>query len=194
MAVTLEQIKGMLDELGLRYIADEEKIGKNEIALYMKTEHYRDKDGDNALLIIIKLLEDGEYIEIFAPSAFKIKGKNVDAFLKAAAMIQWKTKLIQFEYDDTDGEVRPVVEFPIEDGTITTKQLGRCVHGLAELVDRYYPVLDKALKEGVIDFDDEMKALLGELINMLQELRDEYTGNSGKKDSEDDDDDGITSL
>ena len=194
MAVTLEQIKGMLDELGLRYIADEEKIGKNEIALYMKTEHYRDKDGDNALLIIIKLLEDGEYIEIFAPSAFKIKGKNVDTFLKAAAMIQWKTKLIQFEYDDTDGEVRPVVEFPIEDGTITTKQLARCVHGLAELVDRYYPVLDKALKEGVIDFDDEMKNLLGELINMLQELRDEYTGNSGKKDSEDDDDDGITSL
>jgi hypothetical protein len=58
--------------------------------------------------------------------------------------IQWETKLIQFEYDDTDGEIRPIVEWPVEDGTVTSMQLARAILGLVMIVDRYYPVLEQA--------------------------------------------------
>ena len=70
-------------------------------------------------------------------------------------MIQWRTKLIQFEYDAKDGEVRPVVEFPLMDAPLTGAQLMRAVNGLVELVDSYHPVLRRALDGGVVEFDTD---------------------------------------
>lgn len=70
--------------------------------------------------------------------------------------VQWQTKLIQFEYDRNDGEIRPIVEFPIEDSTLTARQLMRCILGLVEIIDNYYPVLRWALDEGVVEFPVEV--------------------------------------
>jgi hypothetical protein len=121
--------------------------------LVFRTQHYEDSDGDKTLLVVIALEENGEYIKIFAPMAMKAKGRHTDDLLKACAMVQYKTKLIQFEYDEDDGEIRPMVEWPIEDGTITAKQIARAVHGLVTLVDRFYPVLAQAAAKGKINFD-----------------------------------------
>lgn len=47
------------------------------------------------------------------------------------------------------------VEFPIEDGTITVKQLERCIKGLVGLIDDFYPILKRALDTGVVDFPEQ---------------------------------------
>lgn len=122
-------------------------------ALIFATDHYEDPNGDKTLLVVIALEEDGEYIKIFAPLAMKAKSRHTDDLLKACAMVQYKTKLVQFEYDADDGEVRPMVEWPIEDGTVTAKQIARAVNGLVALVDRFYPVLAQAAAKGKINFD-----------------------------------------
>jgi hypothetical protein len=57
----------------------------------------------------------------------------------------------QFEYDDSDGEVRPIIEWAVEDGTVTSKQLGRAIFGLVQIVDQFYPVLEQARTKGKID-------------------------------------------
>jgi len=101
--------------------------------------------------MVAELMENGEYFQLIAPMAFKVKGKNTGVFLKACAIVQMHTKLIQFEYDEDDGEVRPVIEFPLEDNTLSYKQFMRCVTGMVQLLDQYYPVLQKAAVEGVID-------------------------------------------
>lgn len=133
------------------------QVKGDAVAVIFKTDHYVDPDtGMNALLIILKLRENGEYLEIFVPNAWKIKGKNVDDFLKACMMIQWKTKMIQFEYHESDGEVRPIIEWPIEDGTVTTKQLHRAISGMQQLVDGFAPVLDNALATGKVQFPRTM--------------------------------------
>lgn len=155
MAITIEQVEGYMNNMGLRF----KRVDNGTIVFGMRMRTYRDPDGEEGLKLVIRLRENGEYFEIFAPKAFNAVGPHVDAFLKACMMIHWRTKLIQFEYDASDGEIRPIIEFPLEDGTLTEKQLERCIGGICGLLDEYYPVLRKALDEGVVEFPDEIAGL-----------------------------------
>ena len=91
-------------------------------------------------------------------------------------MVSWKTKMIQFEYDDSDGEVRAIIEFPLEDAELTRRQLLRSVQALVQIVDKYHPVIYKALREGVIEFDesgnplDELQSAFSRFEDALREL------------------------
>lgn len=165
MATSLREVSGFLDDLGLQH-----EVQDDHVLVPFETDHYRDPDGDATLLVAIRLEEDGAYFKLFAPSAFRATGEFTDAFLRAAAIVQWKTKLVQFEYDETDGEVRPIVEFPLEDARLTAAQLGRCVRGMVQLLEVYATPLRTALATGVIDFGDEaepMAEALGEMLSRL---------------------------
>jgi hypothetical protein len=147
MAMTLDQITDLLDELGLTYQRQDEYV-----FLTMETQIYRDpeKNGNKALTLMIELMEDGEFFTLMAPRAYFVLGGHRDAFLRACARVQWHTKLVQFEWDTTDGEVRPIIELPLEDSSLTSRQLKRCIFGLCSIVDRYHEVLHRAATEGVV--------------------------------------------
>lgn len=152
MATTLADVSRFLDQRDLAYsIRDEMTI----LTGFGTLANYRDADGEPHLRLVIQVQEDGRYLQIFAPAAYVVPAERAAPFLQACAMIQWRTKLIQFEYDAGDGEVRPVVEFPLMDALLTGAQLMRAVNGLVELVDQYDPVLQRALSEGVVQFDTD---------------------------------------
>jgi len=155
MSITIEELATLLEQNEIHF---GKKDDSSALVMSFSTDNYVDSDGDKGLLIVLTLEEDGEYFKCFAPAAFKVTGPNTRPFLEACASIQWHMKLVQFEYDPSDGEVRPIIEFPVEDGTITAKQLLRCIHGLAQIVDDAYPILDKALKTGVVDFSHSKMA------------------------------------
>lgn len=147
MAMSIDQIGDMLEELGLSYQRQDDYIFLN-----METESYRDaeKSGDNDLTLMIELLEDGEYFTLMAPRAYFVNGKHQDAFMEVCTRIQWRTKLVQFEWDASDGEVRPIIEIPLEDNQLTSRQLKRCIFGLTSIIDQYHEVMQRAATEGVI--------------------------------------------
>ena len=62
-----------------------------------------------------------------------------------------QTKLVRFEHDPEDGEVRATVAFPLEDGTLTRRQFRRLLEAIPKAVNRWHPVILKALDEGVVD-------------------------------------------
>jgi hypothetical protein len=130
-------------------------VNDQSVSLLFRTENFKNRiNGEKLLAVIVALEENGEYIKVMSPGAFEVKGgRHVDAFWKACMMIQWRTKLIQFEYDESDGEVRPIVEWPIEDGGLTSMQLRRAIDGLVQLVDRYTPALELAASKGRIALD-----------------------------------------
>lgn len=163
MAITIDEVARHMEALGLKF----RKKDDQRLIFLMRMKDYRDADGDDGLGLVIKLSEGGEYFQLFAPQAFKIAGPHVGAFLEACAIVQWRTKLIQFEYDPSDGEIRPTIEFPIQDGSLTQRQLQRCIHGMCELVDAYFAPLKRALDEGVVSFPDQdqaMGAMLGDTL------------------------------
>jgi hypothetical protein len=165
MAMTIQEVEALVQEIGLKYGNEE-----GTLMLGCGTKTYTNADGRKVLFMGIGLWEGGEYIRIEAPHALKAAGPHVDAFLKACMMAQWRTKLIQFEYDEEDGEIRAVVEFPLEDGKITAKQLGRCLMGLVSLLDGLYPTLKRALDEGVIDFPEVKRSSRTREIEAIESL------------------------
>ncbi|QXD16845.1 hypothetical protein GQ464_007875 [Rhodocaloribacter litoris] len=156
MATTLDEIAQMLEHYGLRYFRGDDNT---LLAAFGGLEHYRDDEGNPHLRVVIQLSEQGRYLSIFAPAAYTVPVDEAGPFLQACAMVQWRTKLIQYEYDARDGEVRPVVEFPLEDAPLTLAQFARCLTGLVRLVDEYDPVLRRALETGEVAFNDEEQAV-----------------------------------
>lgn len=145
MAMTLEEVGTLLETEGIRF----EQKGLSRLLLGSGTRRYRSPEGYEGVFLIIELAEDGEYFKLFAPKAYQAVGPHVDAFLQSCMVIQWRTKLVQFEYDPSDGEIRPIIEFPLEDNKLTAKQLLRCIIGLVQIVDEYYEPLKRALDDGV---------------------------------------------
>lgn len=147
MATNVQEVAGFLNAMTLKHRVTDD--GKIRFAVAMG--NYRRETGDDGLLFVISLPEDGEYFQIFCPNAWSAVGPNVNVALKACMSIQWQTKLIQFEYDEADGELRPIIEFPLEDAPLTEKQLRRCVAGLLTLVDDYHATIRGAIDRGVIE-------------------------------------------
>jgi hypothetical protein len=164
MATSLTEVAHFLDLEGLRYARAE-----HHILMGWNTDRYQDHSGTKHLTVVIQVPEDGEYVKVFVPQAFR--GVNTNrhqgAFFKACMMAQWHTKMIQFEYDDSDGEVRPIIEFPLEDARLTRLQLARCVHAIVHLIDDFYPVLQRALTDGVIEMPQHHGASLRRSLSEL---------------------------
>jgi hypothetical protein len=81
--------------------------------------------------------------------------------------ISWETKMLQWEYDPNDGEIRAIIEFPLEDSSLTEKQFNRCLSGLIQIIDN---VAMPRLKEVMVTGKDPGDRELGErLLLTLQE-------------------------
>ncbi len=183
MATSLQEVSRMLDSVGIRY---ERHAGPGDAIVFgFETKHYRDRNGRKGLLMVIKLEEDGEYFKLFAPMAYQVSRENAHPTLLMTAAAQWFTKLIQFEYDPSDGEIRPIIEFPIEDGTLTTRQLLRCIHGMVQLVDDMDDVIRPAVERGEANIDALRRKVSGgaAIFDMLRQLV-ELIGGRGESDDE----------
>ena len=151
MAIKMEDILMALDEANLRYSLHE--LTQEPVILF-PTENYQNENRRSLLIVVIQLTEDGEYIKFFVPAAYHIPlDESAYAVLKSFAIIAWQVKLLDFEVDPGDGEVRPTIDFPIEDGTLTTEQVRRCCKTLARLVDIFHPYLKYALTHNVVHED-----------------------------------------
>jgi len=128
MGATLQQIADYLDNKGWKYRLDREQ---NRILTGVRADYLED------FLIVIQLDEDGEFFELFAPRVLSgVKDHpHKAAILQTMLCISWETKMLQWEYDPSDGEIRAIIEFPLEDSTLTERQFNRCLYSLIELVD-----------------------------------------------------------
>ncbi len=128
MAANLQQIAHYLDNLGWDYRLDEEE---DRIVTGVESEYVED------FLIVVQLDEEGRFFRLFAPQVLAgVKDHPYKAaILQTMLAISWETKMLQWEYDPSDGEIRAIIEFPLEDSILTEKQFNRCLSGLVQLVD-----------------------------------------------------------
>ena len=165
MATTIQEVATFLNNQEVAYDQDADN---NIIVTAFNVETYLDEDGNNKIGVLIMLEENGEFIRIFAPRCYICPDEaNRAAVMQTLLMISWKTRMVQFELDDSDGEIRAMVEFPLEDAPLTERQLMRSIYGLLQTVDTYHPVIDLALTQGVIQFPDESQDHLAALQSMM---------------------------
>jgi hypothetical protein len=142
MGATLQQIATYLDNRGWTYRLEEEAA---RIITGVQADNLKD------FLIIVQLDEDGEFFKLFAPQVISQIEDNPykAAILETMLCISWETKMLQWEYDPTDGEIRAIIEFPLEDSILTERQFNRCLAGLVQIVDDVaMPRLTKVMETG----------------------------------------------
>lgn len=142
MATTLTEIAGYLNRAGWVYEAQTER---NCIVTGVKATQM------DRLVLVMQLEEGGEFFKLYAPQVLSglQNHPHLGAALQTLLTISWETKMVQWEYDPSDGEVRAMIEFPLEDAPLTERQFWRCVHGLVRVVDeKAFPRLQKTLLTG----------------------------------------------
>ncbi len=151
MSTTLKKITEFLDQERLDYL---HKEGKQHLRMRMPTKKYMQVGAKNHHIdLVIALEEEGAYLKVIAPEVYHFPA-NAGSFQKLALMqsllqISLMSKMVQFEYDADDGEIRAIIEFPLEDAALTSRQLMRCIHGLVKVMDRNHFTIIDAIKHGL---------------------------------------------
>lgn len=143
MGVNLQQISNYLDNLGWDYTLEQEA---DRIVTGVQAENVEE------FLIVVQLDEDGKFFRIFAPQVLAGVKDHIhkEAILQTMLCISWETKMLQWEYDPADGEIRAIIEFPLEDSILTERQFNRCLGGLVQIVDSVaIPRLKEVMKTGL---------------------------------------------
>ena len=148
MAITEKELLGLLDQANLHYELHERT---KEPVLLFHTYNYVNTSQQSLLMVVIQLSENGEYIKFFAPSAYYIENDESSyAALRTLAIIAWRVKMVDFELDGNDGEVRPTVDFPLEDNNLTVEQILRCCQSIAKIIDVMHPFIQHAIIHGTV--------------------------------------------
>jgi hypothetical protein len=155
MPTTIQQVTGFLDEYELTYDVKEEyeAIGIG-FSLDESSTTYRDQDGDAHLQLVIRVVEDGEFVVVLAPQAWNIDAcPHKAAVFETLVALQARFKLLRFDYDPDDGEIRPNVELPVEDSSLSSKQFHRLMHAVIIGVQRLDRVVRHAMETGTVCLD-----------------------------------------
>ncbi len=154
MAANLQQIGNYLDNLGWEYRIDDEE---DRIITGVEADNIED------FLIVVQLDEEGRFFRLFAPQVLSgiQEHPHKPAILQTMLAISWETKMLQWEYDPSDGEIRAIIEFPLEDSILTEKQFNRCLTGLIQLVDsvampRLQAVMDTGSDPGNLELGERL--------------------------------------
>jgi len=160
MAIKISKIQSYLDDMGVNY----ENRENDTIAFPMSDE-------ENKIVIVIKLMEDGEYIQMRTV-------KHLDGLVeeaseeKRAALLKWMlhrnyiSKLGAWEYDPADHDHHISIACAIEDGDLSTKQFLRMFKIIANSLD-----LIPEMKE-VLGISDGMSAKEKKRQALLKQLQD----------------------
>ena len=147
MATDYETICGFLETREIKY----QRHDNGEILVHFGTEKYKSPDGESAVTVVILLENEGRFLKLFVPNAFSYhEGPYKAVVLQAALFVNYQSKMLQFEYDPRDGEMRAMVEFPLEDSLLTEEQFFRALDGLCVLVEEYSPFIHRAM-HGTLD-------------------------------------------
>ena len=180
MATSIAKITELLGEEKLKHNVNEEG---DFIIVDFVTRNYRNVRGENSLRIIVSPEENGAFIKFFVPRAYACpKGMtsyNRLSLFQVLLHISWMTKMLQFEFDPDDGEIRMMIEFPLEDAELTRSQLSRCVSTIFNAAERFHENIVDALEHGItIESESETQKLFQEFMRQRraerrQGLRDE---------------------
>jgi hypothetical protein len=69
--------------------------------------------------------------------------------MQTLLLTSWETKMLQWEYDPQDGEIRAMIEFPLEDAVLTQRQFHPAFGGLMQMIELFHPRLRAVIETGV---------------------------------------------
>lgn len=119
-------------------------------------DHYRSADGEDLLVFRLMLASQGQYLEITCPFLYDLSEcQHKGAVSRVLLGVSLRTPLVQFSFDESDGEVRASAELVLADGTCTPMQLGHMIEIICEVVSSFHPHIVRAMETGEVSFPNE---------------------------------------
>ena len=144
MATTIHEIHDMLSKNEIKH-----QIQDEHAAMAFGTNVYVDKDGDNAIILIVDADEGGEFIQIRSIPLYENHQRAHDpAILKTCMNVNRKIKLVQCQYDTASGVLYIEVDITIEDSHLSMKQLLRAISTMIQTVDSFDAAFRSAVDDG----------------------------------------------
>ena len=148
MATTLSAISTLLDSAEIKH-----RLKDDVIRTGFSTDLYQDDDGDFGVNMVLRIEEDGELLRIQAPMAYRLpkdaSPETQAAVLRTINQLNWESKILQYEMDLEDGEIRLGADFPLEDGRPTELQVSRMVRLIPQVIDQGHLAMRDALDKAI---------------------------------------------
>ena len=142
MATSLSQIEAFLTTRNLKFQRDESR--SSILVPFGFAEA-----GFDRVVVVVRLQENGEFFEIIVPNLFTYPdGPNKLPLMQTLLHISWETKMLQWEYDPSDGEIRATIEFPLEDAVMTSRQFFRAFDAMLQFIQVYGPRIRTVIETG----------------------------------------------
>ena len=168
MATNLAFLAQCLDRRQWRYEADP---AHSRILTGVKAENVE------SLMIIFQLTEEGRFLQLIIPQLLSVKDHVYKGVIfQTLLSISYQLKMIRFEYDPSDGEVRASIQLPLEDANLTETLFDRCLTGLIQMVDQQsMPRLKAVLATGNDPGPQNLASLLAgemsaEMMTLLEQM------------------------
>jgi hypothetical protein len=159
--MNLKQLEALFVEQRLKYQRESDHIMTG-----FATRRYRHEDGRMGVALAVRLSEDGEILEFIAPALYNSRRcRHPAALFQVLLDITMRTKLIRFEHDPSDGEIRCTIDFPLQGGAVTSRQFRQMLDCLVDTVDRWAPAIGRAMEAGSLELladEVEVPAAAGE--------------------------------
>ena len=169
MAITLEQISTWLNEKETNHKHDTDK----EVIIFAAG------DSETTQSHFIRATENGEMfkwqMQLLDSDLNNIMIKDSQYLLTILSHIlymNYTTKFGTWEFDPSDGDIRLVVEIPLEDALMTQKQFSRIYGFMTRNAQEGADAVRSVLKTGKVPLDsDEAAKKIAELEAMLKSLQ-----------------------
>jgi len=119
-------------------------------------KNFRDPEGEDGMRLLVRLANEGQYLEVIAPSLYDASGcQHMESLCRVLLGTSFRTPVVQFSLDESDGEIRATAEMVLLDGTCTPKQLEATISIVTEVIDKFHEHIELAMESGDITFPDE---------------------------------------
>lgn len=171
MPIPVEAIQSYLMRAGLKFASNDD--GDNgQFMLSFKTRSYQNPIGEKSLTLFITVAEDGKYLEIAAVGMYS--GKKAKDIGKLSLFLlgeNYKTKLLRWELDRTDNEVRATIEVAPVDGCITFDAFMRMLMLFPLVADGMHAAITKVMTTAKLPTPTRIDKRLQELVRRAGGVR-----------------------
>lgn len=140
MAMTMDQLKQLCDQMGLRYFLDPRRTAL--------TFGLRGQASNYHLLVLLDV--NGAFLQLRSLEYIRCPDghPNLLPVLKVLGHLNLQTRLVKYGWDSGDGEIVAFADMWIMDGTATPSQFQRMLSNWMGGVDTAYPRIAKTIETG----------------------------------------------
>lgn len=145
MSIPVEAIQGYLLRAGLKFAINDQ--GNNgQFMLTFETRRYRNPSGENSLMVVVTVSDNGHHLEVAAVNAYSANdAKNVGTLCEYLMGQNYALKLLRWELDRCDGEIRALADAAPVDGGITYEAFMRMLMMFPVVLDSLHTSIAKVM-------------------------------------------------